>query len=87
MSAASESPPLIEVEGVPVRLPRNLLMKFEEAADQIQRFYGRSPDAQMLVRLWLASTSPSVIRREFEAAVLGITKPGFEFENDGDEDV
>ena len=86
MNPTSDPPPLAEMEGVPLLVPRHLLGRFEEAATQIERFYGLTPDVPILVRLWLASTCPSLIRREFESAVLGITKPGFEFEHDGDSD-
>lgn len=86
MNATSDPPPLVDVDGMPLVIPRHLLSHFAEAAAQIQRFYGLNPDVPILVRLWLASTSPLLIRREFESAVLGITKAGFEFEHDGDSD-
>lgn len=86
MNTTSDPPPLVEVEGMPMVVPRHLLGSFEEAAAQIERLYGLTPDVPILVRLWLATTCPALIRREFESAVLGITKPGFELENDGDTD-
>lgn len=86
MNTTSDPPPLINVDDVQLPIPRHLLNRFQEAAAQIERFYGLTPDVPILVRLWLASTCASLIRREFESAVLGITKSGFEFEHDGDSD-
>ena len=84
--AATELPDPMAVEGMPLVLPRHLIVRFEEADEQIRTTYGIAPGVPTLVRLWLACGCVSQIRKEFESAVLGITKPGFEFENDGDSD-
>lgn len=73
-----------ETEGVPVVIPSHLAARFEEADELIKAAYGITPGVPALVRLWLACGNAAQIRREFEEAALGITKPGFEFENDGD---
>lgn len=88
MSGATSEVPVavIETEGVPMVIPRHLIARFEEADNQIKVAYRVTPGVQTLVRLWLACGNPAQIRQEFEMAVLGITKPGFEFENDGDGD-
>lgn len=86
-SATSEvTPSPVEVDGIPLVIPPHLAARFEEAEEQIKTAYGVTPGVPMLVRLWLACGNPAGIRREFEMAVLGITKPGFEFENDGNSD-
>lgn len=73
-------------EGLAVVVPLHLTARFEEADQQIRAAYGVAPGPETLVRLWLACGNAAQVRREFEEAVLGITKPGFEFENDGDGD-
>jgi hypothetical protein len=84
--ATTEMPAAIEVDGLPLVLPRHLIVRFEEAEAQLQATYGIAPGVRTLVRLWLACGSVAQVRREFEMAVLGITKPVFEFENEGDSD-
>ena len=77
---------VVEAEGVAMVIPRHLATRFEEADEQIRTAYGVTPGVPTLVRLWLACGNPAQIRQEFKMAVLGITTPGFEFENDGEVD-
>lgn len=85
-SATTEVPTVPSTEGMAVVVPLHLTARFEEADQQIKAAYGVAPGPETLVRLWLACGNAALVRREFEEAVLGITKPGFEFENDGDGD-
>lgn len=64
--------------GVSVVLPREVMENFEKAHRQIQEFYAMSPGTPMLVALWLACGTASQIRKEFELAVLDISKRGIE---------
>jgi hypothetical protein len=84
MSGIRSDPP-VEVEGVPLVVPQHLVSRFEEAEEEIKAAYGVAPGVPTLVCLWLACGNPVQIRHEFEMTVLGIAKPGFEFENDGDD--
>lgn len=85
MNGLPEAPTAVEeAEGVPMVIPPHLAARFEEADQQIKTAYGITPGVPALVRLWLACGNAAQIRQEFEEAALGITKPGFEFENDGD---
>ncbi|HTB79596.1 MAG TPA: hypothetical protein VK717_01785 [Opitutaceae bacterium] len=62
------------LEGLPVVLPPHLTANFEKADGQLRECYGASPGVPALVRLWLACGTSSRIRKEFESAVLDITK-------------
>ncbi|MGH7945599.1 MAG: hypothetical protein ACREF9_11385 [Opitutaceae bacterium] len=59
---------------------------FEKANRQIQEFYAMSPGAPMLVALWLACSTSSQIRKEFELAVLDINKRSIEPHANGEID-
>lgn len=69
-----EAPPA--VEGMSIVLPPHLAENFEKASRQIEDSYGKTPGVSALVRLWLASSTSSQIRKEFELAVLDISKRG-----------
>ncbi len=61
-------------EGTPVVLPPHLTENFEKADAQLRELYGVSPGVSALVRLWVACGTSSLIRVEFERAVLDIKK-------------
>jgi hypothetical protein len=77
-----------EVEDLVKGLPAHLRENFEKADLQLREFYGMSPGVTSLVRLWLACSTSSQIRREFELAVLDIKKRGLNPNENGgfDED-
>jgi hypothetical protein len=87
MSTETKDSMAIE-EGLPVVLPPHLTENFEKADAQLRALYGVSPGASALVRLWLACATSSLIRVEFERAVLDIRKRGSNPEREGhfDED-
>ena len=64
----------LTVEGLPLVLPPHLTANFEKADRQLKEFYGTSPGVAALVRFWLACSTASRIRKEFELAVLDIRK-------------
>ena len=66
-----------EVDDLVKALPPHLRENFEKADQQLREFYGLSPGVTALVRLWLASGTSSLIRKEFEVAVLDIKRSGF----------
>lgn len=72
--------------GVPVVLPPEVLENFEKAHRKIQELYAMSPGTPMLVALWLACGTASQIRKEFELAVLDISKRNIEPHANGDID-
>ncbi len=72
--------------GVPVFLPPEVFENFEKARRQIQEFYAMSPDTPALVALWLACGTASQIRREFELAVLDISRRSIEPHANGEID-
>jgi len=59
----------------PLVLPPHLATAFEQTDAQLRSTYGKSPGASTLVRLWLACATPFRLRREFERAVLGVSEP------------
>ncbi len=69
-------------------LPPHLLESFEKAHASIVERYGMSPGLPVLVRMWLGCATPERIRREFESAVLEITRKTLNPPEDGifDED-
>lgn len=73
-------------QGVPVVLPPEVMENFEKAHRQIQEFYAMSPGTPMLVALWLSCSTASQIRKEFELAVLDISKRGIEPRANGEID-
>lgn len=72
--------------GVPVVLAPEVMENFEKAHRQIQEFYAMSPGTPMLVALWLACGTASQIRKEFELAVLDISKRSIEPRANGEID-
>lgn len=74
-----------EVDELVKGLPPHLRENFEKADRQLREFYGLSPGVTALVRLWLASGTSSLIRKEFEVAVLDIKRSGFR--SDGKEEI
>lgn len=85
-TAINESPPVVEVDGVPMVLPAHLLRSFEKADRKLLEIYGVTPGVPALVRIWLACGTSSLIRREFELAALGIEKAGIHYEEEGEHD-
>lgn len=73
-------------DGVSLVLPREVMENFQKAHRQIQEFYAMSPGTPMLVALWLACGTSSQIRKEFELAVLDISKRGIEPRPNGEID-
>ena len=82
---AKESPTL---EGLPLVLPPHLTANFEKADRKLLEAYGSSPGVIALVRLWIACGTSGEIQREFERAVLDITRKTINPPEDGifDED-
>ena len=80
-----ESPTL---EGLPLVLPPHLTANFEKADRKLMESYGSSPGVTALVRLWIACGTSGEIQREFERAVLDITRKTINPPEDGifDED-
>ena len=66
---------LIELDGQP--LPHHLLENFEKADARLRELYGFSPGVPALVRLWLACGTSSLIREEFEQAVMDLKQSPF----------
>jgi hypothetical protein len=71
MSPESNTSPAVET-GLSILLPLSIIENFENADAKIDEIYGVSPGVPRLVRLWLACSTASRIRREFELAVLDI---------------
>ena len=69
----TNAPPMLE--GLSVVLPPRLMENFEKADGQLMKYYGESPGVPALVRLWVACSTSSSIRKEFERQVLDIKKP------------
>ena len=63
-----------EVAELVQALPQNLRENFEKAEGRIKELYGLSPGVPALVRLWIACGTSWRIQREFEYAVLEITR-------------
>lgn len=86
MSTETNAPD--EVAELVQALPPHLRENFETAERQIAEFYGMTPGMPALMRLWIASGTSWRIRREFERAVLNITRktinPNAECEFDED---
>lgn len=80
-----ESPTL---EGLSLVLPPHLTANFEKADRKLLEAYGSSPGVTALVRLWIACGTSGEIQREFERAVLDITRKTINPPEDGifDED-
>ena len=78
----------VTLEGLPLVLPPHLTANFEKVDRQLREFYGASPGVPALVRFWLACSTASRIRKEFELAVLDIKKsnPSPDAEGHFDED-
>jgi hypothetical protein len=62
----------LTVEGLSLVLSAKLTANFEKADSQLLEFYGESPGVPELVRFWLACSTASLIRKEFELAVFDI---------------
>ena len=55
-------------------LPSHLRENFEKAEARIKELYGLSPGVPALMRLWIACGTSWRIQREFEYAVLEISR-------------
>lgn len=55
-------------------LPAHLRENFEKAEARIKELYGLSPGVPALMRLWIACGTSWRIQREFEYAVLDISR-------------
>lgn len=75
-----------EVEELVRQLPPHLRENFEKVDREIQEEYGITPGVTRLVRLWLACGTRTLIRREFEFAVLDVTRRGIEPHPNGEYD-
>lgn len=64
-------------------LPSHLLENFEKAEARIKELYGLSPGVPALMRLWIACGTSWRIQREFECAVLEISRKTVNPEADG----
>ena len=78
----------LTVEGLPLVLPPHLTANFDKADSQLLEFYGQSPGVPELVRFWLACSTASLIRKEYELGVLDIktSNPSANAEGHFDED-
>src|SRR5436190_24030628 len=63
-----------EESEIQLEIPPHLTANFKKADQLIQQEYGASPGVEALCRLWLACGTSRVIKREFERAVLEITR-------------
>lgn len=63
-------------------LPSHLLENFEKAEARIKELYGLSPGVPALMRLWIACGTSWRIQREFECAVLEISRKTINPEGD-----
>lgn len=84
MSLEAKEP--VVAEGLPIVLPPHLTENFEKADRQLRELYGVSPGVTALLRLWVACGTSSLIRREFELAVLDIKRRGIDPNTEGDYD-
>jgi len=50
---------------------------FEQAREQIQKMFGKSPTPDELMRLWLATATPWEVTSVFETAVLTLAGSDF----------
>ena len=84
MSNGTKAPDVVEelVQNLPAHLREN----FEKVDREIQEQYGITPGVTRLVRLWLACGTRALIRREFEFAVLDVTRRGIEPHPSGEYD-
>ena len=64
-------------------LPAHLLENFEKAEARIKELYGLSPGVPALMRLWIACGTSWRIQREFECAVLEISRKTINPAEDG----
>lgn len=75
-----------EGEDLSIALPARLLAAFERANRQLAEAYGSAPGVQALIRLWLACATATIVRKEFESAVLQVNDSVFAFDRDPDSD-
>ena len=75
-----------EIADLAQYLPPHLREKFESVDRQIQEAYGLTPGVTRLIRLWLACGTAGQIRREFELAVLDVSRRGIEPHANGEFD-
>lgn len=73
-------------DGQAVVLPPHLWENFEKADAELREFYGVSPGALALMRLWLACGASYRVRAEFERSVLDIKHRGLHPNEHGDFD-
>lgn len=73
-----------ESAGLEMVLPPRLLAAFERAERQLEEAYGVAPGVPALIRLWLACATTTIVRREFESAVLQVNDSVFAYERDAD---
>ena len=86
--ATKELPATPTAEGLEMLIPPRLLARFEAVQSELKSAYGFAPDLPELIRFWLACSTISYIRKEFEAAVLSTNEnviPSDEGESDGDD--
>jgi len=76
----------VTLESQPVVLPPHLWENFETADAELREFYGVSPGALALMRLWLACGSPWRVRAEFERSILDIKHRALHPNKEGDFD-
>lgn len=72
MPAETKAPD--EVADLVKALPPHLRENFEKAEARIKELYGLSPGVPALMRLWIACGTSWRIQREFECAVLDISR-------------
>jgi hypothetical protein len=63
-----------EIADLVKALPAHLRDNFEKAEARIKELYGLSPGVPGLMRLWIACGTSWRIQREFECAVLEISR-------------
>ena len=87
MSVATKEAPVIPTtEGLEMLIPPRLLVRFEAVQRELKSSYGYAPDLPSLIRFWLACSTISQIRKEFEAAVLSTNENVIPSDDEGEPD-
>jgi hypothetical protein len=74
MKTETETNPLMAETGPPFVISPRVMQIFEDTERLLIKTYGSSPDAIVLIRLWLACAAPTGVQGEFERAVLDLQR-------------
>jgi hypothetical protein len=72
MNTETENNSFVAEAGLAFVISPRVMQIFEEAERLLTKTYGSSPDAMVLVRLWLGCATPNGVQGEFERAVLDL---------------